>query len=202
MYYVFAILVACGIAISMFAEVPSRLDGSAELEVKETQTITMPPAPDAPEKKPAESPPEAESTADLAPESFSTEALVDQGFGASYGSGGGGPAIGGKGGFGSDAGSLVQGAGASDRPARVIARGELEYPSEAKSKGVQGYVVVRLQVGTSGEIENIKIVESNPRGYFDQSVLKFVNSWKFEPGVKSGKVASTWLDQKVRFELD
>lgn len=197
-----ALVVFAGV-VSYYAEVPSRLEGSAtDIPLTETTAIELPPTPEAEPPKPEEVAPSIDSMANLAPESFQTQQLVDAGFGSSYGSGGNGPAIGGKGGFGSEGNDLIQSSAATDRPPRVMARGPLDYPPEAKSKGIQGYVVVRIQVGSSGGVEDVKISESQPSGFFDQAVLRSVRNWKFEPGVVSGKVAAAWITQKVRFELD
>lgn len=205
----FSVMMAAGlllvaVIVTWKAEIPSRLETAPEAtSSQETTAIQLPaesPRPEPP--KPEAQPVPADDIAALAPESFQTQQLTEAGFGASYGSGGGGPALGGRGGFGSEGDQLVSQSAQQDRLPKVISRGVLEYPPEAKTKGIQGYVIVKIQVGPSGAAEDIRIAESQPAGFFDQAVLKSVRSWRFEPGLVAGQVASAWISQKVRFELD
>lgn len=194
----FAVVITLG--AGLIAIDPADLERIEEAKTKPI-TVQVPEAPKAEEVPPP--PPEPTSTsllAELAPESFNNN-LAEHG-GVGFGSGGSGPAIGGGGGFGGDAGTLVGQKASIDKPPRAVARSSPEYPSEARSRGVSGFVVLKILVGQSGAIENVKVEQSEPKGFFDQAALKSVKSWRFEPGVSKGQAVAAWTTQKIKFELN
>jgi protein TonB len=88
-----------------------------------------------------------------------------------------------------------------DTPPRAVFQAPMQYPPRAKSKGVKGYVVLSLLVGLTGEIEQVKVLESFPAGVFDEAALQGIGQWKFEPATYQGKVVRAWARQRIRFEL-
>ena len=58
-----------------------------------------------------------------------------------------------------------------------------EYPRRAFNSGRQGWVIMRLDVNATGELENVSIERSVPEGMFDSISLKTVEGWLFEPPV-------------------
>lgn len=187
--------------IAIGAEDPSRLDHPLEPKQELTE-ISLPEAP-----KPETTPPPEETKiedplADLAPENLSSNAsLIDTGFGAGYGSGG--PSFGsGSGGFGVDAGKLVGEKTSVDRAAKVLQRVAPEYPSVARNKGIAGEVLVKVRIGTSGAVEDARVEKADPPGLFEESALKAVRAWRFEPAFQKGQPIVSWLQQKIRYELN
>ncbi len=88
-----------------------------------------------------------------------------------------------------------------DVPPRVRKRQALEYPARAKSKEIEGYVVVSLLIGRDGQVETVKIIEASPQGVFDDAALRSVSKWQFEPARYEGKPVESWANQTIRFEL-
>lgn len=202
--FIIMITLAMG-ALLYIAEDPRRLEDMIEEKAKpaETTAVALPPAPENKAPEPVPENPTVDPLAALAPESFATDSLMaDIGFGTTFGSGGGGPGIAGGGGFGTGAQSLVQDQTNLDRPARVVSRPPLDYPAEAKSRGVQGHVVLRINIGANGSVESVQVAESNPPGFFDEAALRSVRQWRFEPAVIKGQVALSSITQKIRFEMD
>jgi protein TonB len=191
--------------LMLIAEAPHRLESPVD-EVSppsETTAIALPPPPESKAPEPPPPAPAADALANLAPESFATDpTLTDAGFGTTFGSGGSGPGIAGGGGFGTGAQALVGDRAELDRPARVLSRAPLEYPAEAKARGVQGHVVLRVSVGDTGAIESVQVAESTPPGFFDEAALRAVRQWRFEPAVIKGRLAMSWITQKITFEMD
>lgn len=156
------------------------------------------------QETPPEPPPKAADAnllASLAPDSFSN-AAQDAGGGVSFGSGGFGPAVGGGGGFGTDAGSLVKDKTAVNRPPRLAMKGSLDYPSEARSRSISGFVILKILVASNGTVESLEVEESEPKGIFDQAAIKSVKTWKFEPAVVKGQTVAAWTSQRIKFELN
>lgn len=88
-----------------------------------------------------------------------------------------------------------------DQPPRATYQAPLQYPSRARAKGTEGYVVLSLLIGITGEIEQVEVVESFPEGTFDEVVLAGINQWQFEPAQYQGKSVRAWAKQRIRFDL-
>ncbi|MFK8011705.1 MAG: TonB family protein [Marinicellaceae bacterium] len=88
-----------------------------------------------------------------------------------------------------------------DASPKAIYQSPASYPSRARAKGIEGYVVFSLLIGITGEIEQVKIVESQPEGIFDDAAKQSMQAWKFEPAQYEGKPVKTWAKQRIRFDL-
>lgn len=76
-----------------------------------------------------------------------------------------------------------------------------DYPFSARSRNIQGTVTVRFLVDESGRVEDPTVMEADPPGVFDASVLKAVRRWRFAPGKRHGEPVATWVELPVRFDL-
>lgn len=195
-----------GVCVLLFAESPERLDfGHSEKPKPRVPIRVQVPAEKPPERpEPENSPPApSDALAALAPPAFESQAnFMDSGSGLAFGRTGGGPGIRGGGGLGGNVDGLVSGQSKTDRPARVISRPSLDYPLEAKRRGIRGAVLIRVHVGPSGQVQEARIAESDPPGFFDEAVLSSVRLWRFEPAIVRGHVASGWVTQRIRFEVE
>lgn len=88
-----------------------------------------------------------------------------------------------------------------DDPPRATFQAPMQFPPRAKAKGITGYVVLSLLIGVTGQIEEIRVVESYPEGVFDDVAVQGVSQWKFEPATYEGKAVRSWAKQRVRFDL-
>lgn len=76
------------------------------------------------------------------------------------------------------------------------------YPFRAKRLGIEGSVSVKFLVDAAGRVSRVTILESNPPGIFDESVLKALPSWKFTPGELGGNAVNTWVSTVIQFDLE
>jgi len=197
----FFISVVFALAAGMIALEPVQIEKPEQKTPKPIAVqLADPPKTEEPPPPPADKAPEKSLLSELAPESFSNS-LQDMG-GIGFGSGGSGPAIGGGGGFGADAGHLVKNQTSVDRPPRAVSKQPPEYPQEARSRGVSGFVILNIQVGPSGAIESVKVDQSEPRGFFDEAAIKAIRRWRFEPAITKGQSVAAWTKQKIKFELN
>lgn len=88
-----------------------------------------------------------------------------------------------------------------DEPPRPVAQTPIPYPARAKAAGVTGYVVLSLLIGPTGQIEKVKVLESQPSGVFDDAAVAGVQTWRFEPASYRGENVRVWARQRVRFDL-
>ena len=80
---------------------------------------------------------------------------------------------------------------------RIISNPDPEYTEAALKAGVHGSVIIRLNVGKDGNVRDLRVL--NGLGYgLDESAMKAVQSWKFEPALRDGIP----FDCAVAVELD
>jgi len=75
------------------------------------------------------------------------------------------------------------------------------YPAEARRRGIEGYVVVRMRVGADGRVTDVVVVDADPPGVFDESARRAANSYLFSPARSGGRSVATTLEQRIVFRL-
>jgi protein TonB len=89
-----------------------------------------------------------------------------------------------------------------DHPLTPLSRPPPVYPAGAKRRGIEGWVKVRFVVNPQGGVQDVKVIEARPAGIFDDSVIRCVHGWRFQPGTVGGTPVSAWAETTVRFELE
>ena len=74
-------------------------------------------------------------------------------------------------------------------------------PRAAQREKVSGFVVLRMLIDDQGQVRDVRVVESVPTGFFDDSILEVAPSWRFQPATYQGKAVSLRVDQTIRFNL-
>jgi periplasmic protein TonB len=97
--------------------------------------------------------------------------------------------------------NLVMTEDSVDVSPRPLRRSSPAYPARARAKNIEGHVTLRVLIGTSGQVEKIKIEDSSPSGVFDESAMQAVRGWQFEPALYRGEKVRVWAKQTVRFNL-
>lgn len=75
------------------------------------------------------------------------------------------------------------------------------YPHEAKEKGHEGEVVLRVEVLANGRVGQIEIKKSSSHELLDRSALTAVKQWRFIPAKKGEVAIPLWVNIPVRFQL-
>lgn len=90
-----------------------------------------------------------------------------------------------------------------DEPPRVARRVLPEYPRRAEFVGVtEGRVLVEIRVDAEGGVEDLEVVEAEPRGYFEEVTLEAVQKWRFTPAIFQGRAVAVRVRTEVRFTLE
>lgn len=76
------------------------------------------------------------------------------------------------------------------------------YPYRARRLGITGNVKVSFMVDEHGQVSQVKIIEADPPGIFERSVLKTLPSWKFTPGKISDQTVATLFTTTIVFNLE
>ncbi len=134
-------------------------------------------------------------------ETFSYSSSAD-GKGSGTGSGNGGSS---KGGSGKGEGILgkffpSRGGGNGSQPSYAENPKPL-YPQEARERGYEGEVLLRVEVLINGRVGQIEIKKSSGYELLDRSALTTVKQYRFIPAKKDGTPISLWVIIPVKFQL-
>jgi protein TonB len=83
-------------------------------------------------------------------------------------------------------GPMAISAGGSDREEMPLVRVDPEYPPRALSRGIEGWALIEFSVTPAGTTKDVKSIQAQPPGIFDQSAVRAVASWKYNPKVEGG----------------
>jgi protein TonB len=88
-----------------------------------------------------------------------------------------------------------------DRAPVVIQKMEPAYPRRAKRRNITGQVTVKFLVTQNGDVSKLSILDAEPKGVFENSVMNALPHWRFEPGYYKGKPVRTWVVIPILFNL-
>ncbi|MDT8451922.1 MAG: energy transducer TonB [Gammaproteobacteria bacterium] len=100
-----------------------------------------------------------------------------------------------------DTNNVVMTSDMVDTAAHALTRTPVDYPRRAKSKDIEGYVIISLLINKSGQVATAKVIESEPSGIFEEKALQTIKTWIFEPAKYKGRAVDSWANQTIRFEL-
>lgn len=83
---------------------------------------------------------------------------------------------------------------------KLIHKVEPEYSQEARDAGLEGTVVLGVEVGTDGLAHGIRVLRRLGMG-LDEKAVETVRSWKFEPGTRDGKPVAVSAAIEMNFRL-
>ncbi len=75
------------------------------------------------------------------------------------------------------------------------------YPQEARKKGYEGEVILRVEVLSNGRVGEIEVKRSSGHEVLDRSAITTVKQWKFIPAKKGETPVSVWVNIPVTFQL-
>jgi protein TonB len=79
-----------------------------------------------------------------------------------------------------------------------------KYPKAALLEGVEGWVMMEIDITETGEVENIRVVDGEQRNTFQSEAKRAVAQWKYKPFVGPDGKPFRKADHHVRvdFKLD
>jgi len=75
------------------------------------------------------------------------------------------------------------------------------YPSDARRRGLQGSVLLRVTVSTEGRPAQIALIESSGWAILDDAALEAVQAWRFEPARRQGQPVEATVEVPVVFQI-
>jgi len=97
--------------------------------------------------------------------------------------------------------ALSEGSTGKEVPPSIRARRQPEYPRELISRGIEGRVILRVDVSAAGRVLAIDIQTSSGHSRLDQAAMAAVSDWRFAPGRKDGQPAPMTVLLPVSFQL-
>lgn len=85
-------------------------------------------------------------------------------------------------------------------PPQLIYKVEPEFSEDARKAKHQGVVVLSIEVDASGNVRNIRVLQSLGLG-LDEKASEAVMRWRFRPGLFDGKPVATEATVQVNFQL-
>ncbi|HEX4267287.1 MAG TPA: energy transducer TonB [Steroidobacteraceae bacterium] len=76
-----------------------------------------------------------------------------------------------------------------------------EYPDRALTDRISGSVTVQYTVNKKGYTEDVKVIESDPRGVFDGAATDAIRRWRYRPVSYDGRPIEVPVRTRIRFEL-
>jgi protein TonB len=77
---------------------------------------------------------------------------------------------------------------------------QLVYPQLAYQRRVKGRVVLRLLINERGGLDQVAVLESEPRGVFEEAALEATWAVRFSPATKHGRNVRSRKDIEVLFD--
>lgn len=88
-------------------------------------------------------------------------------------------------------------AGELDPPPRPLADIEPQYPETAGTR--EGSVVIRILIAADGGVDNVSVVRSFPKGFFEESATAAFGQAKFSPGMLKGVPVKSQITIEVQY---
>jgi len=93
--------------------------------------------------------------------------------------------------------------GGSDRDIIPLVRINPDYPRRAQERGVEGWVQFEFTITPAGTVKDVKVIDSEPKGIFEDAATKAILRWKYNPKVEEGRaVERRGIRVVLRFDLE
>ena len=76
------------------------------------------------------------------------------------------------------------------------------YPEEVKKAGIEGSVLVKSFINTSGSVTEVEIIETSGNDLLDKAAVEAAQKCKFKPAIKDGRPVAIWVAYKINFKLE
>ena len=94
-------------------------------------------------------------------------------------------------------------AGGADHGVTPLVCAKPIYPPRAQERGTEGHVTLRFTITVIGTVKDVEVVDSEPKGVFDETSIKAAKSCRFNPFVQNGvPVERVGLRRTINFVLE
>lgn len=90
----------------------------------------------------------------------------------------------------------------SDGDAVPKFRAEPRYPNKAKRDSIEGWVKLGFSINEIGGVEDVVVLDAQPKRIFDKEAKRALQKWKYNPKVVDGKpMKQTGLSVLLEFKM-
>ncbi|MGL4222603.1 MAG: energy transducer TonB [Shewanella sp.] len=90
-----------------------------------------------------------------------------------------------------------------DGDATPIVRIEPQYPIAAARDGKEGWVQLRFTINELGGVDDVEIIQAEPKRLFDKEAIRALKKWKYKPKIVDGKpLKQPGMTVQLDFTLD
>jgi protein TonB len=91
----------------------------------------------------------------------------------------------------------------SDQDVLPLVRISPDYPPRAAARGIEGWVLVQFTITEIGTVKDAIVVDAMPKNMFEDSALKAIARWRYNPRVEGGvAVERVGVQTIIRFVLE
>jgi protein TonB len=91
----------------------------------------------------------------------------------------------------------------SDQDVLPLVRISPDYPPRAAARGIEGWVLVQFTITEIGTVKDALVVDAMPKNMFEDSALKAIARWRYNPRVEGGvAVERVGVQTIIRFVLE
>jgi protein TonB len=91
--------------------------------------------------------------------------------------------------------------GAGDAEATPFYKIKPKYPRAALTEGVEGWVMLKIDVNEGGEVENVRVVGGEQKNMFQDEARRAVAKWKYKPFLDASGKPIRKVDHQVRVDF-
>jgi protein TonB len=77
-----------------------------------------------------------------------------------------------------------------------------DYPLEARRRGLQGKVMLRVEVSAAGRPQGVSVIASSGYPVLDRAALAAVERWRFNPATQAGLPVPGTAEVPIVFRLE
>lgn len=89
-----------------------------------------------------------------------------------------------------------------DYKASYLNNARPSYPYAARRMGLQGKVILNVEVLAEGTCGQINVLQSSGHEMLDNAALQAVKTWKFVPARSGGRAITKWFKVPIQFSLN
>ncbi|HSI13099.1 MAG TPA: energy transducer TonB [Chthoniobacter sp.] len=97
--------------------------------------------------------------------------------------------------------SMGGGGGSGYIPPQFLTRYKPPYPEQARAQRLEGVVLLRVSVDTSGRVTDANIHQGSGHAILDRAALEAVRTWRFTPARQGDRVISATVELPIRFHF-
>ncbi|WP_130619603.1 energy transducer TonB [Dyella amyloliquefaciens] len=76
------------------------------------------------------------------------------------------------------------------------------YPTTAVRANQEGWVEVTFTITPEGNVDDVKVLDAEPRHVFDRAAVEAVSRWKYQPATQNGTPISAQDRRRIVFKLN